>query len=143
MLNGKTPLTGRTGFLAQRIHCVMLPAIDAGLAEFHLDSRSYFVLAGVDQPTPPSQQDLARSLGVDPTTMVAVIDRLEILGYLSRIRNTADRRRYCLHLTPAGVDTLARAEKAMDLVEEEFFGPISAQERTLLHQLLERLLADR
>lgn len=143
MTSAKTTLTQRTGFLVHQLHCVLLPAIEDGLTDLELDTRSYFVLASIDQPTPPSQQDLARSLRIDPTTMVAVVDQLESLGYITRMRNASDRRRYDLHLAPAGVNALARAEKAMDVVEEDFFGPISASEKRSLHRLLEKLLANR
>lgn len=143
MTDARTTLTQRTGFLVHQLHCVLLPAIEAGLVDVELDTRSYFVLASIDQPTPPSQQDLARSLRIDPTTMVAVVDQLESLGYIARMRNTSDRRRYDLHLTPAGANALARTEKAMDVVEDEFFGPVSKAEKRSLHRLLQKLLTDR
>ncbi|MYS84625.1 MarR family winged helix-turn-helix transcriptional regulator [Embleya scabrispora] len=138
-----TTLTDRTAYLTHKLDCVLLPVIESDLARLDLAARSYFVLAGIDQDTPPSQQDLARSLRLDPTTVVGVVDELEQIGYVTRMRNPADRRRYNLHLTPAGAEALARAEHEMDALEREFFSPLSADERHTLHVLLERVLEGR
>jgi len=138
-----TKLIDRTGYLAHKLQCVLLPAIENGLAEAELNTRGYFVLSWIDQPQPPSQKDLSRALRIDATTIVAVVDELERLGYVNRVRSTADRRRYDLHLTPAGRAALERAGKAVDGVEQEVFAPLGADEHASLHALLDRLLAGR
>ncbi|MDA0786407.1 MAG: MarR family transcriptional regulator [Proteobacteria bacterium] len=55
-----------------------------------------------------SQTQLARALGVDGSTMVAMIDRMEQSGWVARLRSKTDRRSHELHLTDAGVGMLAR-----------------------------------
>lgn len=55
-----------------------------------------------------SQTQLARSLGVDGSTMVAMIDRMEQSGWVARSRSKTDRRSHELHLTDAGAAMLAR-----------------------------------
>jgi DNA-binding MarR family transcriptional regulator len=46
--------------------------------------------------------DVARFLGVSPTTATSILDRLERQGLLIRTRPTGDRRTVALTLTPAG-----------------------------------------
>ncbi|WP_205752874.1 MarR family winged helix-turn-helix transcriptional regulator [Cryptosporangium phraense] len=61
---------------------------------------------------------LGAALGLSSGATTAVIDRLETLGHLRRVREGADRRRVYLHYDEDGM-ALAR----------EFFGPL--QERIL------------
>ena len=57
-----------------------------------------------------TQQSLGRSVGIDPSSMVATIDELESRGLVERRRHPSDRRAHALYLTEAGTDTLARDE---------------------------------
>lgn len=123
--------------------CHLLREFEAGLTPLDLSSRGYFVLAHIDRQTPPSQQDLARRLMLDPTTIVGVVDELERLGYVVRRRSADDRRRYELHLTPSGVEALAEADRALDVTEIDFFSPLSEAEQQQLHALLRTLVVDR
>lgn len=139
----RVPLTERTGFLSHKMGCLLQKEIESGLARFGINSRSYLVLAGVDQDPPPSQQDLSRLLNIDPTTIVGVIDELEGAGLVTRSRNTVDRRRYNLLLTDVGRATLDEAHEAMDGASLAFFAPLTPDELKQFHLLLKRLLAGR
>jgi DNA-binding MarR family transcriptional regulator len=61
------------------------------------------VLDHLDEIDPMTLNDLARHMGVTPGTMSLTIDRLERKGYVTRLRDTGDRRRVHLRLTSAGV----------------------------------------
>jgi MarR family transcriptional regulator, lower aerobic nicotinate degradation pathway regulator len=87
-----------------------------------------------------SQQAIGERLRIDRTTMVALIDDLERVGYVKRERNPSDRRAYVITLTPAGKRAQARAEQAVDTQAAEFFGQLSETERGELHRLLEGLI---
>ncbi len=45
---------------------------------------------------------LGQSIGLSPTSVTRVVDRLERRGLVSRRRESDDRRLVCLHLEPAG-----------------------------------------
>ena len=137
------PLAERTGFLAQKVGTLFLQAVGEELKELGLGNRPFFVLAGVAQAAPISQQDLSRALSIDPTTMVALVDELEQGGFVQRTRNPRDRRRYDITLTEVGAQTLSSAQHAMDDVEAEFFSPLSDAERRRYHVYLEKLLEGR
>ena len=63
--------------------------------------HDYAVLACVEEFAPLSQQQVCDRIGLDRADMVSIIDRLEAAGSLERERDSADRRRYCLRMTPA------------------------------------------
>ena len=49
-----------------------------------------------------AQFQIAAALDIDKASVVAVVDRLEELGWVVRRRSSQDRRRYGLFLTPSG-----------------------------------------
>src|SRR3954453_12380555 len=56
-----------------------------------------------------TQQELAARSLIDPSSMVAVVDELEELGYAERRAHAGDRRKHSVHLTADGEGTLERA----------------------------------
>lgn len=122
------PLSERAVFRLYKLGQLILQAAEEQLTGLGLTGRRYFVLAGADQAGPVSQQDLARMLGIDPTTVVAIVDELEHGGFLCRERSSVDRRRYELHLTDSGRGTLASADEVIDRVEADFFSSLPAAE---------------
>lgn len=136
-------LTERVGFLTNKTAALLIQVVEERLSPLGLTSRPYFVLAGIDQPEPLSQQALSRLLGIDPTTMVGLIDELERSGLVRRVRNTRDRRRYDIELSEAGARTLATAHAAVAAAEEEFFAPLTGAQRADYQDALGRLLDGR
>ena len=57
-------------------------------------------------------------MGVTPATMSVAIDRLEGKGYVSRLRDAADKRRVHLRLTTAGV-RVRQASSVLDVARVE------------------------
>lgn len=137
------PLTSRTGYLIQKVAYLSITQFEEALATFGLSSRSYFVLSGIDQEKPPSQQELARLLTIDPTTIVALVDELEKLGFVTRVRSSTDRRRNELLLTEDGTAALKKANQLADDVESDFFAPLTADQRAGLHEALRLLVKGR
>jgi DNA-binding MarR family transcriptional regulator len=73
--------------------------------------------------------DLAKHMGVTPSTMSLAIDRLERNGYLTRERDAADRRRVRIRLTEAGV-RVRRANSVLDpTLVAEMLEQLPASER--------------
>jgi DNA-binding MarR family transcriptional regulator len=57
------------------------------------------------------------------------------------VRDPQDRRRHIVELTPSGKKAMAHAERAMEDLEDEVLGPLSAEERAQLRDLLDRALS--
>lgn len=86
-----------------------------------------------------AQFQIAAALDIDKASVVAVVDRLEEMGWLLRRRSNHDRRRYGLCLTPEGlrqVQTLRRQAEQAEAFAHELF---SADEMNQLLGMLARL----
>ncbi len=57
--------------------------------------------------SPLTASELARRLGVTPSTLTGLLDRLEREGYVGRTRDTADRRQVFPALTDPGRQVIA------------------------------------
>ena len=88
------------------------------------------------------QQDLCASMQMDANNTVLLLNDLEGKGFVERRRDPADRRRHIVAITDAGHAALARAERAMESLEEEAFGGLSAEDRAALRDLLTRAVAE-
>ncbi len=86
-----------------------------------------------------SQTQLARTLGIDGSTMVAMIDRLEENGWLRRQRSEVDRRSHALYLTETGSQLLARLTPLVDAHEAELARGLSADDKKNLLALLTKI----
>ncbi len=86
-----------------------------------------------------SQTRLARALGIDGSTMVAMIDRLEENGWIRRQRSAVDRRSHALYLTDAGTDLLVRLTPLVEAHEAELAQDLSADDKQSLLSLLAKI----
>jgi DNA-binding MarR family transcriptional regulator len=87
------------------------------------------------------QQELGSAMGIDPSTMVSLIDQLESAGLAKRRPNPKDRRARLVSITPKGRRLLQRARKLAFESEDEVLGGLSAAERRDLLKLLRRALS--
>jgi DNA-binding MarR family transcriptional regulator len=86
-----------------------------------------------------SQTRLARALGIDGSTMVAMIDRLEGKGWIQRRRSASDRRTHALFLTPAGSELLARLTPLVEAHEAELAAGLGDADKQRLLALLAQI----
>jgi MarR family transcriptional regulator for hemolysin len=86
------------------------------------------------------QQELSSAMGVDPSTMVALIDELETSGLAKRRPHPTDRRAREVAITPKGRRALDRARRLAMQVEDEVLRGLTAAERRQLVALLRRAL---
>ncbi len=106
-----------------------------------LKLKAYMVLTNLREGALP-QQDLCASMQMDANNTVLLLNDLEGKGFVERRRDPADRRRHIVAITDAGNEALARAERAMESLEEAAFGGMSAEDRATLRELLARAVAE-
>jgi DNA-binding MarR family transcriptional regulator len=87
------------------------------------------------------QQELGALLGVDPSTMVSLIDQLEAAGLAKRRPSPTDRRAREVVITPQGRRRLKRARQAVAEAEDDVLGGLTGEERHELVTLIRRALA--
>jgi DNA-binding MarR family transcriptional regulator len=130
----------RLGFLLVKNHLALLGQIEAKIDLEGLTGRHYGCLTVIADEGPLTQQRLGQRMGVDRTTIVAVVDALERHGLVERRRNPEDRRAYALQATPEGKAWQKRATQAILETEREFLAPLSPSERKQFVELLQRVL---
>jgi DNA-binding MarR family transcriptional regulator len=98
------------GYLLKHAHLALEQRTDAALADLGITARDLGVLRVIAGGEARSQQEVAAVLGVDRTSMVALIDSLERSGIVARRPSEQDRRRNVVELTDGGWDLFRRAE---------------------------------
>jgi DNA-binding MarR family transcriptional regulator len=104
--------------------------------------RHLVALAYVRDHDACPQQDLADAFCMDANNVVLLLNELEDLGFVSRLRDPSDRRRHLVQLTSLGRESLTRAEKSGCPMEEELLRALEPDERLMLQQLLARALRE-
>ena len=84
------------------------------------------------------QHEIGVAMGIDPSTMVSLIDELEAAGLARRRPRPTDRRAREVHITPKGRRVLERARQLVLHVEGEVLQGLNAAERGELLALLRR-----
>jgi DNA-binding MarR family transcriptional regulator len=87
------------------------------------------------------QQQIGAAMGIDPSTMVALVDQLEGSGLAERRARAQDRRAREVLITPMGRHTLRRARQLAEQVEGNVLQGLSPVERRRLVVLLRKALA--
>jgi DNA-binding MarR family transcriptional regulator len=86
------------------------------------------------------QQEIGRAMGIDPSTMVALLDKLEADGLVTRRPHPNDRRAREVAITAKGRKVLERGRRLNDEVEDEVLKGLSRTERRQLLGLLRQAL---
>lgn len=85
-----------------------------------ISPREWAALSCLDEQPGRSQREVADLLGVDRTTMVALVDQLQAKGLVTRHSQSDDRRKNAVALTAAGRDARRRGAGILDDCERTF-----------------------
>jgi DNA-binding MarR family transcriptional regulator len=133
------PLASAPGFLlswnGRRTATLFAKALeDLGLRPPH-----FGVMRLLDTDPGLNQQELAGRSLTDPSSMVAIVDELEELGFAERRPHPGDRRKHAIHLTADGKRMLNRAQAAANKAAKEILAPLDSGEVQELRRLLRKL----
>ncbi|CAM4026824.1 MarR family transcriptional regulator [Kibdelosporangium persicum] len=120
-------------------------AMDAEANAHGTTIRGHIVLTALVQNSHPdarpySQLALGHALGVDKTTMTALLDKLERQGLVVRTPDPNDRRARIPVPTEAGRELQAKLYQRLQLVEDQVLGDLTTEERDVLRGLLRRII---
>ncbi|NUR90623.1 MAG: MarR family transcriptional regulator [Nonomuraea sp.] len=132
-------MSSRLGYLLKHAQLRLQELTGPALAPYGVDGRELAVLAVLDAGQAISQQDAATRLGIDRTTMVAMVDALERKGLVARRPDPADRRRNLVELTEHGTRVLRDGGAAVEKAEAEFLAELPDGHAGLFRQILARL----
>ena len=102
--------------------------------------KPYITLGYIRDHPGTTQQELESALFMDANSVVLILNELEAARFSVRRRDPNDRRRHIVEITESGRRAMERADKARESLEEEILADLSADERTTLRQLLEKVL---
>lgn len=128
------------GYLVKHVQLLLEQRTDAALAPFGVNARDLGVLRVIAAGRSSSQQDVAGVLGVDRTSMVALLDALEARGLVSRAPSESDRRRNVVVLTASGRGLFQSAEAAAVDAESAFVAALGSTGAARLRRSLRVLL---
>src|ERR1700733_1188805 len=130
------------GYLLKHAHVALEQRTDAALADVGLTARDLGVLRVIAGGEARSQHEVAAVLGVDRTSMDALLDALERRGIVARRPAEQDRRRTVVMLTGDGWDLFRRAENQYAEAEQEFTAVLGDDGAAGLRQALRTVLAE-
>ncbi|MBB5784840.1 MarR family transcriptional regulator [Nonomuraea jabiensis] len=130
----------RLGYLLKHANLRLTELTGPALEPYEIDGREFGVLSVLRTPEPLSQLEAAQRLGIDRTTMVALLDGLERKKLVGRRPHPADRRKNMVELTGHGREVLEAATRAVGVAEEEFLAGLPEEDRRLFRDLLDRLV---
>jgi len=127
------------GFELRRADMAVLSGFARLIAPLQVTPGQFGVLALIDANPGLSQSTLAKAVGIERSTMVAVIDRLESRGLVRRCPSAVDRRSYALMLSPEGKALAAQIAEVVREYEAGLLDGFTDRERATLIALLRRI----
>ncbi|MEU6828813.1 MarR family winged helix-turn-helix transcriptional regulator [Nocardia beijingensis] len=125
-------LSFRLGVVGTRITQMFGARIEA----LGLTHKQVGVLAVVDAGQARSQREVAHALGVAPSLVVTLVDRLVAMNALVRVQDPADRRVYTLELTDRGRELLGRSVVIVNELDRDLRTSLDQQDTAAVHTAL-------
>ena len=136
-----TRLVRSPSFMVARLGAEGRRRLGEALAQEGLRLADYAAIALLDELESAPQQTLSRTLNIDRSNVVDIVDRLEACGAAERRADPADRRRYAVRLTRKGRALLERCAAVARSVDDDLFEGLGSEDRETLVHLLGRVAA--
>jgi DNA-binding MarR family transcriptional regulator len=118
-------------------------AVTGEQAEKHgIQLRDYIVLSALDKTPNLTQVELGRVLGLDRTTLMTQLDRLERMGLVVRRSDPRDRRTRIPEITGAGNALRAKVASACDSAEAAALNSFSPDQVQIFRRMLFDIIGD-
>jgi DNA-binding MarR family transcriptional regulator len=112
-------------------------------AEKHgLQLRDYIVLSALDKTPNLTQGELGKALGLDKTTLMSQLDRLERMGLVVRHNDPRDRRARIPESTEAGKSLRAEVASACASVEAAVLDSFGEDQVQTFRRMLFDIIGD-
>lgn len=130
------------GFLFNHAGHVVDTELTAKLAELGTTPREICVL-GKAHRAELTQSRLGELAGLDKTTMVVTMDKLEQAGLAERRPSATDRRARIVAVTPAGERLLAAGQQVVDQAHADMLSALPEADREVFVRCMSTLVGDR
>ena len=129
--------TPRLGYLLKHAQRCFADLTSTAFAPLGIRAQEWAALNCLDEQHGLSQREVADLLGVDRTTMVAVVDELERKGLVERRPQADDRRKNTISVTSSGRTVIQRGARLVDDCEQRFLAALDESSALDLKKSLE------
>jgi MarR family transcriptional regulator for hemolysin len=136
------PLCDNLCWLLSRASYTLTTELTAAFEDLGISPRAHAVLAAAATGE-HTQTELAKTVGLDKTTMVVTLDELEAAGLAERRPLPTDRRARVIAVTKAGRRKLAKAEAIGDEIRDDVLSVLPPAERKAFVGALTKLVSER
>ena len=105
------------GYAVTRASLELKKCFRRHLGPLELKAVEFSILVLVASNDRVNQKQLGQALEVSAPNLALTLDRMVERGWVERVRSTKDRRAMHIHLTRAGAELVARAEKIAATME--------------------------
>lgn len=109
--------------------------IEAVVEGSDVTASEYALTSWLPHTPTPTPTTLSQELGLAPTTLSAMIDRLVRKGQVRRVRHPGDGRSYVLELTPRGKGTNIRNSRRLERTLRELRSHLDGDPEEILEAL--------
>jgi len=132
-------LTSLLGYHLRRAHIAIFQHFAETMGGADITPGQFGVLSVIGTNPGLSQTQLGNALGIDRSTVVAMIDRLESRRLVERAPSPTDRRSHALQLSAEGKVMLKRLEAMVRAHEAHIARDLAPDEVKTLVTLLDRV----
>ena len=133
-------IDNQPGHYIRRLHQISVAIFLQETEPFGVTPVQYAALQTVGNHPGIDQRTLARTIGLDTSTIAGVIDRLELRGLLVRNASLEDRRVRQLTLTDEARQLLTEVAPSMLKAQQLILVPLSSQDQAEFIRMLRQLV---
>jgi MarR family transcriptional regulator, organic hydroperoxide resistance regulator len=111
-------------------------------AKHGLQLRDYIVLSALRMTPNLTQGELGKALGLDKSTLMSQLDRLEGMGLVLRRNDPRDRRTRIPEITESGITVCAEVSTACARVEAAALSSFSESQVLTFRRVLVEMIGD-
>jgi DNA-binding MarR family transcriptional regulator len=127
------------GYHLRMAQVTVFKDFDRELAGLDITPAIFGVLEVLDHNQGLTQTRLATAIGLDRSSLVPLLDKLQKRNLVAREASVEDRRSNHLYLTSEGKQLLTKASKQVKQHEERILAPLSKTETKQLIKLLSKI----
>lgn len=127
------------GYHLRMAQVLVFRDFDRELSDLDITPAIFGVLEILHRNPGLTQTRLAQAIGLDRSSLVPLLDKLQKRSVVEREASTKDRRSNYLHLTGTGEQLLLEAERRVRLHEKRILAHLTKSETRQIIQLLMKL----
>lgn len=109
-------------------------AVDSSLHQSHI-----FLLRFIRSEGQCIVTDIAKYLGITLSAVTSLVNKLNEMGLVIRVRSEDDRRVVLLNITKEGREVLNKVDKNIKILFQEFFSDLSQEELHIIQKVVIKL----